>query len=56
MLTVKRPNAPNPTEEPQLSELRDSIRVLSEVTRHLAERVELLEARETLGRFRPLEI
>jgi hypothetical protein len=55
MLTVKRPKAALPTEGSQIAELRDSIRVLSEVLRHLAERVELLEAQQSLVRFRPVE-
>jgi hypothetical protein len=44
---------PKMVEGADLAELRDSVRVLSEVIRHLAERVEILETRETLGRFRP---
>jgi hypothetical protein len=39
----------------EVSALRDSVRVLSEVVRHLAERIEVLETRETLRGFRPVE-
>ncbi len=39
----------------EVSALRDSIRVLSEVVSHLAERIEVLETRETLRGFRPVE-
>jgi hypothetical protein len=44
---------PKMTEGAEITELRDSVRVLSEVIRHLAERVEILETRDALGRFRP---
>ncbi len=44
---------PRMIEGAEIAELRDSVRVLSEVIRHLAERVEILETREALGRFRP---
>jgi hypothetical protein len=45
---------PKMIEGAEIAELRDSVRVLSEVIRHLAERVEILETRETLGRFRAI--
>jgi hypothetical protein len=38
-----------------LRALHDSVRVLSEVVRHLAERIELLETAATLTRHRPAD-
>jgi hypothetical protein len=39
----------------EVSALRDSIRVLSEVVSHLAERIEVLETRESLRGLRPVK-
>jgi len=47
------PFSTSPPDDPQIVEIRDSLRVLTEVIRHLGERVELLETRESLNRLRP---
>ncbi len=49
MLSPKR----LPSQTSELAEVRDSLLVLTEVIRHLAERVEVLETLETMGRLRP---
>ena len=47
---------PAPSAGPtEVSSLRDSVRVLSEVIGQLAERIDLLEAREALRGYRPVE-
>ena len=55
MLSVKKLIPAVAAAQPEVSALRDSIRVLSEVVSHLAERVEVLEARESLRGLRPVE-
>ena len=46
---------PTPNAGTEVSSLRDSVRVLSEVIGQLAERIDLLEAREALRGYRPVE-
>ncbi len=55
MLSVKRLIPAAAAAQSEISALRDSVRVLSEVVSHLAERIEVLETRETLRGFRPVE-
>jgi hypothetical protein len=56
MLQLKQNKRPKASAGTELTEVRASIAVLSEVLRQLAERIELLEAGEVLRRFKPATV
>ena len=53
MLSHKRDHDSALATEPEINALRDSVRVLGEVIRHLSERIEVLEAGAALMRRLP---